>query len=85
MQPNEKQSINQMFERETKREKNLETRAKELKLLAKKNAMKDAVVETDYSDVLKKVEEDFDEKTKDAGDYDDTNPLDGELNLDEPL
>mmetsp|Transcript_30238 Transcript_30238/g.59057 ORF Transcript_30238/g.59057 Transcript_30238/m.59057 type:complete len:567 (+) Transcript_30238:151-1851(+) len=36
MQPNEKPSISQMLEREAKREKNLETRAKELKIAAKK-------------------------------------------------
>ncbi len=36
MQPNEKPSISQMLEREAKREKNLETRAKELRLAAKK-------------------------------------------------
>ena len=34
IQPNEKPSINQMLEREAKREKNLETRARELRLLA---------------------------------------------------
>mmetsp|Transcript_27129 Transcript_27129/g.55272 ORF Transcript_27129/g.55272 Transcript_27129/m.55272 type:complete len:571 (-) Transcript_27129:175-1887(-) len=36
IQPNEKPSIMQMLEREAKREKNLETRAKELRLAAKK-------------------------------------------------
>ena len=36
IQPNEKPSISQMLEREAKREKNLETRAKELRLAAKK-------------------------------------------------
>ncbi|KAK3256094.1 Dynein, 70 kDa intermediate chain, flagellar outer arm [Cymbomonas tetramitiformis] len=36
MQPNEKQSIAQMFERETKREKNLEARIKELRQKAKR-------------------------------------------------
>jgi dynein intermediate chain 2 len=36
MQPNEKQSISQMFDRETKREKNLEARAKELRNAAKR-------------------------------------------------
>ena len=36
IQPNEKPSIAQMLEREAKREKNLETRAKELRLAAKK-------------------------------------------------
>jgi dynein intermediate chain 2, axonemal len=35
LQPNEKQSISQMFERETKREKNLDARAKEMKLKEK--------------------------------------------------
>eukprot|EP00741_Cyanophora_paradoxa_P021766 tig00000241_g21009.t1 len=36
-QANEKQAINQMLERETKREKNLEARAKEMRLKAKKD------------------------------------------------
>ena len=36
IQPNEKPSISQMLEREAKREKNLETRARELRLAAKK-------------------------------------------------
>jgi dynein intermediate chain 2 len=39
-QPNEKQGVGQMFERETKREKNLELRARELKLKAKRDGGK---------------------------------------------
>ena len=38
MQPNEKPTINQMFERETRREKNLEARQKELRNEAKRAA-----------------------------------------------
>ncbi|GAQ88949.1 Cytoplasmic dynein intermediate chain [Klebsormidium nitens] len=56
MQPNEKQSIAQMLERETKREKNLETRAKELKIKAKKDQAKtETVTEAEsVDDVLKR-------------------------------
>eukprot|EP00164_Ancoracysta_twista_P002327 GFYU01003075.1.p1 GENE.GFYU01003075.1~~GFYU01003075.1.p1 ORF type:complete len:570 (+),score=204.31 GFYU01003075.1:231-1940(+) len=60
MQQNEKQSINQMFDRETKREKNLETRAKELKLKQKKQA--DGAPEggaENTDDIIKQVEEEF--------------------------
>jgi len=38
MQQNEKSSVNQMLERESKREKNLEARAKELRQKEKRNA-----------------------------------------------
>merc|ERR1719359_1435938 len=70
MQQNEKPSINQMFERETKREKNLEARAKELKLKAKRDAAaKEAAPEVDYTAILEEVEKEFAEMTADAGDY----------------
>lgn len=61
MQPNEKASTGQMFERETKREKNLEARAKELKLRAKREGAKpDPAAENAASEeVLKQVESDF--------------------------
>jgi len=62
MQPNEKIFINQMFERETKREKNLETRAKELRIKERKeaeNKNKGTSGGVVTEDTLKKVEEDF--------------------------
>ena len=64
MQPNEKPSISQMLERETRREKNLEARAKELRLLAKKAeamAGKEKKVEDEEREEqrLKEVEKDF--------------------------
>lgn len=62
MQNGEKSAMGQMFERETKREKNLEARMKELKLKAKRegnksenNGEKEAAAEAE----LRKVEEDF--------------------------
>ena len=80
MQPNEKQSINQMFERETKREKNLEARAKELRNEAKKAANKKELEVADGEDVIKEVEETFFSMTTNSGiKFDDTSPLDVEL------
>ena len=43
-QSSEKISISQMFDREAKREKNLETRAKELRLAAKKAEQQQVVL-----------------------------------------
>lgn len=40
MQQNEKAMVAQIFERESRREKNLEQKAKEAKMKAKKEAMK---------------------------------------------
>ena len=81
MQPNEKQSINQMFERETKREKNLETRAKELKNAAKKAAMKGGDDNAgDSEEAMQEVEREFFSKTVNSGvKFDDMSPLDMEL------
>lgn len=61
MQPNEKSSINQMFERETKREKNLEARAKELKLRAKREGAKaDTAADAGAGEeALKQIEDEF--------------------------
>lgn len=68
LQPNEKQNVNMVFERETKREKILEGRRREMKLKAKQQSA--AVVggggggggdntEQQDGDVIKKVEEEF--------------------------
>jgi dynein intermediate chain 2 len=51
----EKSSISQMFERETKREKNLEARAKELRLRAKKGAVSEEKRDDASDAVLKQV------------------------------
>ena len=65
LQPNEKGAINQMLEREFKREKNLEARAKELKLRAKREGTKgDAAAGGSAADVggeseLARLEADF--------------------------
>ena len=63
MQPNEKQGISQMFEREYKREKNLEQRAKELKQKARKEAAKAAAAQQEEAvneaEVLQTVEDEF--------------------------
>lgn len=62
IQSNEKASINQMFERETKREKNLEARAKELRIKKKKEAAEAAennTVDDGMEETLTKVEENF--------------------------
>lgn len=81
LQPNEKQSINQMFERETKREKNLEARAKELKNAAKKAAMQKEEDATDDSEEkIAAVEKEFMQMTVKSGmKFDDISPLDVEL------
>lgn len=74
LQANEKQSISQMLERESKREKNLESRAKELRMKNKSGAAstnlgsprsekKDGLTD----DILKQVEEEFWEQVR-AGD-----------------
>ena len=63
MQANEKNSVNQMLERESKREKNLEARAKELR--AKEKKMKEAEAggddagKTPWEEVVKGIEEKF--------------------------
>ena len=64
MQPNEKQSISQMFDRETKREKNLEARAKEIRAKEKKAAEMaagggDGEGKTPWEDMVKGIEEKF--------------------------
>jgi dynein intermediate chain 2 len=60
-QPAEKTAMAQMFERETRREKNLEARAKELRLKEKKDAAKGskAVESNDDEEKLRQVEEEF--------------------------
>jgi dynein intermediate chain 2 len=60
-QPNEKQGVGQMFERETKREKNLELRARELKLKAKREGGKqdDTSGEEDGAARLRDLEAEF--------------------------
>jgi dynein intermediate chain 2 len=74
LQQNEKQGIGQMLEREFKREKNLELRAKEAKIKAKKEAAAAAKAAEEAagsgaSDLIKQCEADFFEQTK--GDDDD--------------
>ncbi|GBG59136.1 hypothetical protein CBR_g32153 [Chara braunii] len=61
MQPNEKQSMVQMFERETKRERNLEIKARELKAKAKKYEAKGGSIDSteDHSQVIKATEVEF--------------------------
>mmetsp|Transcript_5082 Transcript_5082/g.7878 ORF Transcript_5082/g.7878 Transcript_5082/m.7878 type:complete len:595 (-) Transcript_5082:83-1867(-) len=73
-QQNEKQSILQMLERETKREKNLETRAKEMRLKAKKPEDERKKHEGHHSreieDAIKSAEADFYAATKADNDAD---------------
>ena len=63
MQPNEKQAMQQMLERESKREKNLEARAKELRQKEKRaSEMKAAEGAADlasWEEQLKTIEADF--------------------------
>ena len=62
MQSNEKNSVNQMLERESKREKNLEARAKELKQKenkAREAAAGEAVEKTPWEESVKAIEESF--------------------------
>eukprot|EP00898_Chlorokybus_atmophyticus_P005110 jgi/Chlat1/55/ChrspC238811S00930 len=65
LQAGEKQSISQMFERETKRERNLEARAKEMKAKAKKDQARAEAAGADASDeVIKQLTAEFMELTK---------------------
>lgn len=71
IQQNEKQVIAAMFDRETKRERNLEARAKELKLRQKRQAIKDkeeadaaAAANEGDAEEIKKIEAEFFEQTK---------------------
>jgi len=62
MQPNEKQTISAIFERESKREKNLELRARELRLKEKKGETKGAAagLQDDQDEVrIKECEQEF--------------------------
>jgi len=73
MQPNEKNSVMQMLERESKREKNLEARAKELRAKEKRAselAASDPVEKTPWEENVKAIEEKFWEMigSKDGGD-----------------
>jgi dynein intermediate chain 2 len=68
IQANEKQSINSMFERETKREKNLEARYKESKMKERKKAesAKGERRPEHSEEQLKKIEDDFFQAVKGA-------------------
>jgi len=79
MQQNEKQSISQMFEREAKREKNLEARQKELRLKAKREQGKADNTLDEAPEVIAAVEKEFFERTQGATEIDETNPLDVEV------
>ena len=62
MQPNEKNSVMQMLERESKREKNLEARAKELRAKEKRAAemsSADPTEKTPWEESVKEIEEKF--------------------------
>ena len=61
MQQNEKQSVNQMLDRESKREKNLEARAKEMRQKEKRAAETQESTETKatWAEQEKSIEEDF--------------------------
>eukprot|EP01025_Chloroclados_australasicus_P021583 TRINITY_DN22685_c0_g2_i2.p1 TRINITY_DN22685_c0_g2~~TRINITY_DN22685_c0_g2_i2.p1 ORF type:complete len:553 (-),score=78.42 TRINITY_DN22685_c0_g2_i2:347-2005(-) len=60
MAPNEKQAINNMFERETSREKNLEKIQKEAKIKAKKDAAKkEEILDTVTDEEIQELEENF--------------------------
>jgi dynein intermediate chain 2, axonemal len=63
IQPNEKQTISAIFERESKREKNLEMRARELRLKEKKGETAKGVaagLQDDQDDVrIKECEQEF--------------------------
>ena len=71
IQSNEKQSMNQLFERETKREKNLDQIEKEARMKAKKEArMKSQAAngqtndEEGVEEILRSLEVDFFEQTR---------------------
>merc|ERR1712066_407961 len=62
MQQNEKQSVSQMLERESKREKNLEARAKELRQKEKRQSEANTDAEkskTPWEEQVKAIEEEF--------------------------
>jgi hypothetical protein len=62
MQANEKNSVMQMLERESKREKNLEARAKELRAKEKRAAeaaTAETVDKTPWEETVKGIEEQF--------------------------
>eukprot|EP00698_Gefionella_okellyi_P008263 TRINITY_DN2042_c0_g1_i2.p1 TRINITY_DN2042_c0_g1~~TRINITY_DN2042_c0_g1_i2.p1 ORF type:complete len:570 (+),score=116.88 TRINITY_DN2042_c0_g1_i2:49-1758(+) len=65
-QSTEKTSISQMFERETKREKNLEARAKELRMKAKKGTVKEDKRDEISEAVLRQVEEEFNQMLRES-------------------
>lgn len=76
-QPNEKQSVNQMFDRETKREKNLEAAAKDARNAAKRAGnRRDEFVEVS-DDAIAQVEKTFLSMTVKNGEtFSDKSPLD---------
>ena len=76
-QPNEKQSVNQMFDRETKREKNLEAAAKDARNAARRAGnRRDEFVEVS-DDAIAQVEKTFLSMTVKNGEtFSDKSPLD---------
>jgi dynein intermediate chain 2 len=77
MQPNEKQSISQMFDRETKREKNLEARAKELRNAAKRANRGNEEYEGPDDHEMEVLEKEFLAATVKSGvTFDEVSPLD---------
>jgi dynein intermediate chain 2 len=78
MQQGEKQSVNQMLERETKQEKNLEQRIKERKFREKKNESedRDSELANDITDdQLESIEEEFHQLTAQEMNISDRGPL----------
>ena len=80
MQPNEKQTINQMFEREARREKNLEARQKELRNEAKRAAARAAQDDDGKRDSISngavmEAEKEFLAATKQGAGFEDISPL----------
>mmetsp|Transcript_22273 Transcript_22273/g.48962 ORF Transcript_22273/g.48962 Transcript_22273/m.48962 type:complete len:569 (-) Transcript_22273:238-1944(-) len=80
MQTGEKHAISAIFERETRREKNLEARQKELRLKAKKGAGNTHEVELDNNpDTVANIEKEFFDMINAKKDVDETNPLEVEI------
>jgi dynein intermediate chain 2 len=81
MQTGEKHAISAIFERETKREKNLEARQKELRLKAKKAGGGAAEIELDNNpETVAIIEREFFDLINKKKDVEETNPLEVELN-----
>ena len=76
-QPNEKQSVNQMFDRETKREKNLEAAAKDARNAAKRAGNRRDEFKEVSDDAIAEVERNFLNMTVKSGEtFSDKSPLD---------